>query len=61
MLLSMIMMHQLTRGPTNKHGFLIYLIILGVWMEVNTVMKNRIKQLSFLWTIIVMHHLTRTP
>ena len=33
----------------------------GVWMEVNIVMKKKIKYLSLLWTIIVMHHLMRPP
>ena len=30
-------------------------------MKVNTVMNKKIKQLSFLWKIIVMHHLTIPP
>ena len=61
MLLSMILMNQLTRVLTNKHGFLLYPIIIGVWMEVKTVMKKNIKQLSLLWKIIVMHDFIRPP
>ena len=60
-LLSVILMHQLTRVPTNEHGFLIQPITMGICMELNTVMKNKTKQLSLMWTIIVMHHLMRPP
>ena len=61
MLLSMILMHQLTRVPTNDEGFLLYPTPIGVLMEVNKVIKKKIKQLSLLWKIIVMHHLIRPP
>ena len=30
-------------------------------MEFNTIMKKKTKQLSFLWKIIVMHHLMIPP
>ena len=59
MLLSMILMHQLMIVPTNENGFLIYPILMGFWMEVNTVMNNKIKQLSLVWEIIVVHYLMR--
>ena len=55
----MILMHQLPRVLTNDHGFLLYLILMGFWMEMNTAMKKKIKQLNLMCTIIVMHHLMR--
>ena len=61
MLLSMILLHLLTRVSTNKDGFLLYPIPIGVLMEVNKVIKKKIKQLSLLWTIIVMRHLIKPP
>ena len=62
MLLSMILIYHFMRFPTNEHRFLIQTILMGVWMDVNTVTKKKkIKQLILLWTIIVMHHFMRPP